>query len=285
MTEREIHPVAAQFPMLPADELRALADDIKTRGLLNPITTDRDGRILDGRNRLTACKLAGIPPSFTIYAGDDPDGYALAVNGQRRDLGKGRKAMVAAQSLLVTNSSAAEAARSIGVSQSLVAKAVTVRDHAADLAPKVLAGEMGLDEAYKIARERKAPADPKTELDDWLRREFAAEWPREVPAANELIMRLQRGEPLIKYHDGRASVFTAESAAHPGYWWVFLMVGPYEPDGPADSYAGHGIWNKRPTEPIGVPWMLMHEGVSVRGRWEAWSKRPTDHPFWIGWSS
>lgn len=42
----------------------------------------------DGRNRYAACQLAGIEPTFTTYDGDDPDGYALAANGQRRDLTK-----------------------------------------------------------------------------------------------------------------------------------------------------------------------------------------------------
>ena len=55
------------------------------------------GSILDGRNRYAACRLAGVEPEFTTYDGDDPEGYALAVNAQRRDLTKSQRAMVAAR--------------------------------------------------------------------------------------------------------------------------------------------------------------------------------------------
>jgi hypothetical protein len=214
-----------------------------------------------------------------MYAGDDPDGYALAVNGQRRDLGKGRKAMVAAQSLLVTNSSTADAARAIGVSQSLVAKAVTVRDHAADLVPEVLAGAMGLEEAYKAARQRKAPANPEIDRGDWLRREFAAERPREVSAANALIARLERGEALIRDAE-RECVMMLQSASHLGYWWVALLTINSHDDG------GALISTDRPMLAVGVPWFLTENGVSVRlGTWEPWNMPSTDRPFWLGGGS
>jgi hypothetical protein len=267
--------------MLPADELRSLADDIKTRGLLNPITTDREGRILDGRNRLAACQLAGIPPSFTIYAGDDPDGYALAANGQRRDLGKGRKAMVAAKSCLISKQTTREAAAAIGVSAALVAKAATVRDHAPDLVPKVINGEMGLDEAYKIARQHKAPASPEAERDDWFRTEFAAERPREVSAANDVIARLERGEALSK-SDEHTCVLTTESASHRGYWHVAIII--------SSGFDQDGILiDTRPMLAVGVPWFLMKNGVSVRGEWDTSNLPPTDHPIWqpinVHWGS
>ena len=127
------HPVADLFPMFTADELSELAEDLAGRGLLQPIVLDGEGRVLDGRNRLTACNIAGVEPTFATYEGDDPDGYALAVNGQRRDMAKMPKAMVAARSLLVTNTSQSAAAKAIGVSQSLMAKAVVVLNHLPEL--------------------------------------------------------------------------------------------------------------------------------------------------------
>lgn len=159
MSAREVHPVADLFPMLADDELAELAEDIKQRGLLHAIVLDGDGRVLDGRNRLAACELAGVEPKFVEYDGDDPDGYALAVNLQRRNLTKGQQAMVAARALLVSNTTQASAANSVGVIRSRVAQAVTVRDHAPDLVDAVIAGATGLDEAYRIARERKTAAD------------------------------------------------------------------------------------------------------------------------------
>lgn len=159
MTDRQVHPVAAQFPMLPAEELRSLAADIKARGLLHAIVVDQERQILDGRNRLAACEIAEVEPTFETYEGDDPDGYALAVNGQRRDMSKGRKAMVAARALLVSNKTQKQAANEIGVSQPRVAEAVVVRDHAPDLADLVISGVMPLDEAAPEARKRKKDKD------------------------------------------------------------------------------------------------------------------------------
>ena len=50
-----VHPAADLFPMVEGDEFRDLCADIKERGLAQPITVDRDGLLLDGRNRLMAC--------------------------------------------------------------------------------------------------------------------------------------------------------------------------------------------------------------------------------------
>jgi hypothetical protein len=46
----KFHPLANLFPRISKDELSRLADDIKQRGLDQPIVTYR-ARILDGRNR------------------------------------------------------------------------------------------------------------------------------------------------------------------------------------------------------------------------------------------
>src|SRR5262245_57667104 len=91
----QVHPVADLFPMLAEDELADLAADIKERGLLHPIVLDGDGRILDGRNRLLACEMAGMTPLFVTYEGDDPDGYAWSVNVRRRSHTKGQMAIMA----------------------------------------------------------------------------------------------------------------------------------------------------------------------------------------------
>jgi hypothetical protein len=160
----EHHPVADLFPMLTDDELAELADDIKQRGLLQPIVLDTEGRILDGRNRLAACQLAAIEPEFTTFDGDDPDGYALAVNIQRRNLTKGQIAMVAAQAVFVTNTGLGREEREklasrCGVSAARLAYALVVLEYAPDLVDSVIAGSPGLDAAYKTAAERKEAAE------------------------------------------------------------------------------------------------------------------------------
>ena len=119
----QVHPVADLFPMLPDEELADLAADIKIRGQLQPIVLDSDGRILDGRNRFAACNLAVVEPQFVTYDGDDPDGYALAVNISRRHMTKGQQALVVAKALLDSNNAGqVRAAKSIGVSQGRIAQ-------------------------------------------------------------------------------------------------------------------------------------------------------------------
>jgi hypothetical protein len=81
-----IHPAALLFPEMPADELRELAADIKKRGLLHPIQL-LDGAILDGRNRLKGCQLAGVKPSFAAVPNTiDPFDFVLSCNVHRRHL-------------------------------------------------------------------------------------------------------------------------------------------------------------------------------------------------------
>lgn len=95
--EYEVHPAADLFPMLPKHELDELAFDIKKHGLLHPIVLI-DGAVLDGRNRLVACKQAHVKPTFEDFDGHgSPTEYALSVNLKRRDLTAGQKAAIAAK--------------------------------------------------------------------------------------------------------------------------------------------------------------------------------------------
>ena len=92
-----IHPAADLFPMLPASELQALADDIRVNGQREPVIL-WDGQVLDGRNRLAACDLAGVEPlTRTLDVCPDPLAYVLSTNLHRRHLSESQRAMVAAK--------------------------------------------------------------------------------------------------------------------------------------------------------------------------------------------
>jgi ParB-like chromosome segregation protein Spo0J len=143
--------------MLPDDELKELAHDIASNGLLQPIVLDGKGQILDGRNRFAACELASVDPDFETYEGDDPATYALSVNLARRHLTKGQRAMVAARAGLVSKQ--AQVASAIDTTKTRISQAKTVLDHAPDLADAVIAGTRSLDDAYAEARQRKADLD------------------------------------------------------------------------------------------------------------------------------
>lgn len=64
----EIHPLADIFPMMLDDELDDLAADIKANGQQYPIVLDSTGVLIDGRNRLEACRRAGVAPEFQVRA-------------------------------------------------------------------------------------------------------------------------------------------------------------------------------------------------------------------------
>lgn len=157
MSEREAHPVADLFPMLADDELQELVDDIKRRGLIQPIVLDPQGRVLDGRNRLAACELAGVEPAFETYEGDDPDGYALAVNIARRHLTTGARAIIAAKAARLNGRGhQAEAAKSADLHITRITEANLVLDWCdATVIRDVLAGTKPLSKAVEEARQLK----------------------------------------------------------------------------------------------------------------------------------
>jgi hypothetical protein len=92
----DLHEYAKLFPVATNEELREMADDIKQRGLINPIVL-LEGKILDGRNRFMACNLANVEPEFTEYTGNDPLHDVVSWNLHRRHLSTSQKAALAAE--------------------------------------------------------------------------------------------------------------------------------------------------------------------------------------------
>jgi 16S rRNA G966 N2-methylase RsmD len=200
------HPAAKLLPLMDAAELQALAADIKTNGLIYPVVTYQ-GTVLDGRNRLAACELAGVAPHFEEYAGQDPIGYVWSVNGPRRHLTPSQRAMVAtematlrdgqradyatgAQNCAPVKSQAAAAAE-VGVSRRTLQQAAAIKRADPELAAKVLAGEATLQQADRILRHTDAKARFKAQIEaapaeqrptialadalDWLREQAPAD--------------------------------------------------------------------------------------------------------------
>lgn len=99
MTTWPAHPAAELFLLLPDAELAELADDIRTRGLNEPVwlydDPDRGTVLLDGRNRVRACEIAGVPVRTQQYRGDDPIGFVISENVRRRHLDAWDKASLA----------------------------------------------------------------------------------------------------------------------------------------------------------------------------------------------
>jgi type I restriction enzyme M protein len=92
-------------------DLQELADDIKARGLLNDIVLYQ-GKVLDGRSRLSACKLAGVEPRFVEWEGEgSPTEWVISQNLFRRHLTTGQRAVVAYDLLPMMEAEAKERQR------------------------------------------------------------------------------------------------------------------------------------------------------------------------------
>jgi ParB-like nuclease domain len=103
-----VHPAAELFPLLAPGELRELAQDIKKNGMVNPVVLTADGKqLVDGRSRLDACELVGVPIFNRIDGsplhhqclapGDDPHERAVSLNIRRRHLTTEQKREVIAK--------------------------------------------------------------------------------------------------------------------------------------------------------------------------------------------
>jgi hypothetical protein len=154
----KVHPLADMFPMMPEDELTELAEDIKNHGLIHPIILDDDGQLIDGRNRLKACKLAGVEPRFEKLNGQDPNAYIVSANLARRNLTKGQQAMALAriypesgQKGRGKKDEGKEMARKSSFSHDRLNQARFILKHTPELGKAVLGGDVSFDEALEKA--------------------------------------------------------------------------------------------------------------------------------------
>ena len=108
------HPACLLFPKLGHQELQELADDIKTNGLRNPIVMYQ-GQVLDGRNRLAACEIAGVEPRFVEWDGaGSPVEWVISENFVRRHLTSSQRAVIAHDLLPLLEAEAKERQRDGG---------------------------------------------------------------------------------------------------------------------------------------------------------------------------
>lgn len=104
------HPAAKIFPLMSDDELRELARDIGEKGLLQPIMLF-EGKVLDGRNRLLACRAAGVTPRFEEWTPRDgltPTAWVVSLNLERRHLTSDQRACCAVEVLPLLEAEAKE---------------------------------------------------------------------------------------------------------------------------------------------------------------------------------
>lgn len=96
---KQFHPAANIFPMMSKPQLASLAEDIRTNGQHDPIVYYK-GQVLDGRNRIRACEIAGVEPDTCEIDEDssfNPVAFVVGVNLHRRHLNESQRATVAAK--------------------------------------------------------------------------------------------------------------------------------------------------------------------------------------------
>lgn len=191
----KIHPAAEIFPMIEGDELRALVDDIREHGLLEPIVVYKD-QILDGRGRMRACEVLDIEPTFIPYEGSEPFAYSVSKNLIRRSLTASQKAAIAAEArepLMAEAKKRQETAAKtmvqkrwdksgsddpdlsdapkgrsreiagamFGVGQAQVGRAWTVKQTNPELFQKIKSGEVTVGAAHKEVTKKEATASSR----------------------------------------------------------------------------------------------------------------------------
>jgi hypothetical protein len=164
----EFHRLAEVFPLLEGKEFEGLCQDIADKGLLEPIWT-YEGKILDGRNRYRACLAVGVEPRYREYTGDDPVGFVISLNLNRRHLNESQRAVIAARLATMVGTTGGrpsktaqicavtrdEAAELLNVSPRLVTAVKAIEREAPELISKIERGEMTAHEAEKKARQMK----------------------------------------------------------------------------------------------------------------------------------
>jgi hypothetical protein len=185
----EFHEIANVWPLMTDDALTELANDIRANGLMNPIWL-YEGKVLDGRNRWTACIMAGVKPTTKEYTGDNPTAFAVSMNDKRRHMNKGQLGAIAVELLPFFEKDAKrrqvrkpkedsvpekipeqnhgtesrqQAAKSVGVNDRYVSDAKKVKQEAPEVFEKLKAGKITMQDAKREVA--------KKPTDDWRKDE------------------------------------------------------------------------------------------------------------------
>ena len=99
----EIHPAANLFPMMAEDQFQLLKADIQEHGQREDAVVWK-GLLIDGRNRVRACRELGLEPEVAeLPDEDDPVAYVISHNLHRRHLSTNQRACVAAKLATLKN--------------------------------------------------------------------------------------------------------------------------------------------------------------------------------------
>jgi N6-adenosine-specific RNA methylase IME4 len=104
----QFHSIASIFPLFEGESLERLADDIRQNGLRESAWLF-EGKVLDGRNRATACTMAGVKLETREFSGSYAEAIAFvwSENFHRRHLDSGQAAVADAKRVKMVSEYAA----------------------------------------------------------------------------------------------------------------------------------------------------------------------------------
>jgi hypothetical protein len=251
------HPIADVWPMMEEDKLRELADDIRKNGQLVPVWL-YEGKILDGRNRWAACKIAGIEPKTKEYTGDEPTAFAVAMNDRRRHMNKGALAAVAAElephfaadakrrqvrkpkseSVVekvpqqTPRKAREEAAASVGVNDRYVSDAKKVKQEAPEVFERLKAGKITLQDAKREVA--------KKPTDDWRKDERDRQ--ADVQSGLTVVANASADKNLIAWAERERLAVRIDRSTR--YGNPFVLGEDGDRDDVCDSYERHYLPHK-----------------------------------------
>ncbi len=137
-SELGIHPLAAIFPMMHGQDFDDFKGDIEVNGLHEPIVVHED-QVLDGRNRLRACRELGIDPTFVDWDGKGSIlSFILSRNVQRRHMTEGQRVVTAARLAKLSRGRPAKKAQIQAITQETAADLFKVSRATVQAARQVL---------------------------------------------------------------------------------------------------------------------------------------------------
>jgi hypothetical protein len=254
------HPIADVWPMMAEDKLRELADDIRKNGQLVPVWL-YEGKILDGRNRWAACKIAGIEPKTKEYTGEEPTAFAVAMNDRRRHMNKGALAAVAAELEPFFAADAKrryeatvgrprksvekvppistpqpkareEAAKSVGVNDRYVSDAKKVKQEAPEVFERLKAGKITLQDAKREVA--------KKPTDDWREDERSRQ--AEVESGLTVVANASADKNLIAWAERERLAVRIDRSTR--YGNPFVLDEDGDRDEVCDAYERHYLPHK-----------------------------------------
>jgi ParB-like chromosome segregation protein Spo0J len=257
------HPIADVWPMMDEAKLAELADDIRKNGQLVQVWL-YEGKILDGRNRWAACKIAGVEPKTKEYTGDEPTAFAVAMNDRRRHMNKGALAAVAAElepffaedaakrkketegrprnepekpvaklpPVSAAPKARAEAAKSVGVGERYVQDAKKVKQEAPEVFEKLKAGKITLQDAKREVA--------KKPTDDW--RQDERDRQAEVQSGLTVVANASADKNLIAWAESQGVAVRIDRSTR--YGNPFILEEDGDRDQVCDAYEHHYLVRK-----------------------------------------